>query len=300
MPEIVSNCLLCDGEHSQLFDRRVFENRVVENRICQNCGFVYQSPRMTTPETNDFYASEYRQMYQGSSGPNPKDLTIQELRAESLVKFVKKQIDQVSHMLDIGCSAGLLLHAFNLAFGCHPVGIEPGDAYREYAAKTGFKVFGSLTDLQSTGEARFDLISMAHVLEHIPDPLSYLVYLREEILVPKGWLLLEVPNLYMHDSFEVAHLSSFSAHTLRQMVNKAGYELVRMEKHGRPRSNILPYYLVILCQPVLVIRKSPLSPEGSVRLKRRVGLLYRRLVSRIFPVLAWKNLAESYNRMQPK
>jgi 2-polyprenyl-3-methyl-5-hydroxy-6-metoxy-1,4-benzoquinol methylase len=292
MPEIVEKCLLCNAERSQLFDQRTFEGRLVENRICKACGFVFQSPRMTAAETNDFYAVEYRKLYQGSSTPIEKDLAVQEQRAESLAAFTRKHVKQVARVLDVGCSAGLLMQAFNHTFGCTPVGIEPGDAYREVAAKTGFKTYASLKEMQSAGEKRFDLISMAHVLEHIPDPLAYLTGLREQILSPEGCLLLEVPNLYMHDSFEVAHLSSFSAHSLRRMVAKAGFNVIVMKKHGRPRSKFLPYYLTVLCCPVTRKIKASQRPERAVRFKRRMGLTYRRIMSRLFPAQAWKSFVE--------
>lgn len=292
MPEKVDKCLLCNAERSQLFDQRSFEGRSVENRICRACGFVYQSPRMTAAETNDFYAAEYRRLYQGSSDPIPRDLAVQELRAESLAAFTKKHVKQVARALDVGCSAGLLMQAFNHTFGCTPVGIEPGDAYRQVAARTGFKTYPTLQDMQTAGEARFDLVSMAHVLEHIPDPLAYLVNLREQILTSQGCLLLEVPNLYMHDSFEVAHLSSFSAHSLRRMLARAGFNGLVMEKHGRPRSNLLPYYLTVLCCPAAPKMRSSLRPERAVRFKRSLGLFYRRVVSRLFPKLAWRFFIE--------
>lgn len=263
---------------------------MVENRICQTCGFVFQSPRMTELENTEFYATQYRQLYQGSNAPNPKDLAIQELRAASLVAFVKPLVKEVSRYLDIGCSAGKLLQAFDLSYGCLAEGIEPGNAYREVASKTDFKIHPSLTDLDLTDATRFDLISMAHVLEHIPQPLPFLIALREKYLSPGGWLLLEVPNLYMHDSFEVAHLSSFSGHTLRQMLHKAGFDVIRMEKHGRPRSNLLPYYLTVLAQPALSQQAVSVRNEKLVRFKRRSGLFYRRSVSRLFPTLAWKEL----------
>jgi 2-polyprenyl-3-methyl-5-hydroxy-6-metoxy-1,4-benzoquinol methylase len=281
---------------SQLFDRRTFEGRVVDNRLCLTCGFVYQSPRMTASETEAFYASEYRQLYQGSNSPNPKDLTIQALRAESLVSFFGEQSSEVKRVLDIGSSAGLLLQAFTRVFDSQVVGIEPGLAYREYAQHNGLKVYESLTELESAGESPFDLVCMAHVLEHLPDPLSYLISLREKALAGKGWLLLEVPNLYMHDSFEVAHLSAFSAHTLRQMVEKAGYQVMKLEKHGRPRSSLLPYYLLMLCQPNLIKAGRNIHPERLVLIKRRIGLFQRRKVNRIFPSLAWKSLPEERGR----
>jgi SAM-dependent methyltransferase len=292
MPETVAKCLLCNSEESQLFDRRTFEGRPVENRICKTCGFVYQSPRMTPAETNDFYASEYRKLYQGSSEPNRKDLAVQEKRAEGLAAFTRQHVKQVSRALDVGCSAGMLMQTLNHTFGCTPVGIEPGDAYRAVAVRNGFKVYASLREMKTAGEARFDLISMAHVLEHIPDPLGYLVDLREQYLAPDGCLLLEVPNLYMHDSFEVAHLSSFSAGTLRRMLALAGFDVIVMEKHGRPRSDLLPYYLTVLCCPSSGKLKAATRPERAVRFKRRLGLSYRRVVNRLFPALAWKSFVD--------
>jgi len=292
MPETVNKCLLCNAERSQLFDQRIFEGWVVENRICLSCGFVFQSPRMTAAETNDFYAAEYRKLYQGSSDPSPKDLAVQEQRADFLAAFTKKHVKQVARVLDVGCSAGFLMQAFNHTFGCNPVGIEPGNAYRDFAVKTKFKVYTTLQDMRAASETRYDLISMVHVLEHIPDPLAYLVTLREQYLSPDGYLLLEVPNLYIHDSFEVAHLSSFSSHSLRRMVTKAGFAVMVMEKHGRPRSSILPYYLTVLCCPATKKAGSSQRPERAVRFKRRMGLLYRRVMSRLFPAQTWKSFIE--------
>jgi uncharacterized protein YbaR (Trm112 family) len=122
--------------------------------------------------------------------------------------------------------------------------------------------------------------------------LGYLIALREKYLTPEGCLLLEVPNLYIHDSFEVAHLSSFSAHTLRSMVAKAGFVVMAMEKHGRPRSSILPYYLTVLCCPATKKAGSSQRPERAVRIKRRLGLLYRRVLGRLFPTQTWKSFIE--------
>ena len=292
MPEIVKNCLLCSSDQNLHFDTRTFAGRIVENRICQSCGFVFQSPRMTSDEAENFYTSEYRQLYQGSPGPNPKDLHMQELRAGLLASFAGRHIHQVSRHLDIGSSAGSLNQSIHQKFDSQSVGVEPGQAYREFASAAGFKVYASLQEMQSAGETKFDLVTMSHVLEHILDPLSYLVHLREQILTEDGCLLVEVPNLYFHDSFEVAHLSSFSIHTLRQLLRKAGFEMIAIHKHGLPRSMVIPYFLTVLCCPSKSGIGFRLKPERFVALKRRFGLFERRVVSHFFPTLAWKPLTE--------
>ena len=295
MPENVSNCPLCGSDQKKLFDQRRFRDQMVQNQICLNCGLVFQSPRMTTAELDVFYQQEYRQLYQGSDGPNPKDLAVQHGRAESLINFAQENLAKVSHHLDIGCSAGLLLAAFAKAYGCRSVGVEPGDAYREFAKGEGFTVYPALETIQENGRERFDLISLAHVLEHIASPVQYLAALRRDWLTADGYLLVEVPNLYCHDSFEVAHLVAYSPHSLTQTLQAAGFEVIGFKQHGQPRSQVLPLYLTALAHPGLNASIHQLKPERWVAAKRRYGLIHRRLLSRLMPRRVWLPADASVN-----
>lgn len=281
----VRQCPLCHHETSQHFDTCEFRGYTVHNRVCDHCGMVYQSPRMSTVELDEFYAAEYRQVYQGDEGPTQKDLRTQKGRADSLLGFVRDTVSQVNRHLDIGCSAGILLTAFRDHYGSQPVGVEPGDSYRKHAKAQGLTVYAAIEDLPTARQDRYTLISMAHVLEHLSNPVGYLTYLREKHLTSDGWLLLEVPNLYCHDSFEIAHLVSFSAHTLSETVQKAGFEIVKLEAHGRPRSELLPLYLTVLARP----GKSAgvIQPEKNVACKRRLGMFRRRVLQKLFPKKAW-------------
>lgn len=315
MIETVFECPLCGSSPSQLFDHIRFRERVVSYRLCSGCGLVYQSPRMTAVESESFYQQEYRQLYQGSEGPSPKDLVAQRGRAESLLAFTTKKLNQVERLLDIGCSAGLLLQRFQQAYSCRAIGVEPGRAYLDYARAQGLEVYESLETLrqhivgagldikQTNGRDRqtrpyFDLISMAHVLEHLPDPVGYLIALRQDWLQPGGHLLIEVPNLYAHDCFEVAHTMAFSTHTLLETVRCAGYEPLEVQQHGLPRSRLIPLYITLLVAPAIARSESVYSKEGKpwtptpetrVRIKRHMGLLRRRLLTTLFPQRAWRS-----------
>jgi 2-polyprenyl-3-methyl-5-hydroxy-6-metoxy-1,4-benzoquinol methylase len=287
MNMIVQFCPLCGSDQSNLFDRRDFRSQQVYNRICSSCGLVYQSPRMSESELEKFYEHEYRQLYQGNEGPNPKDLAVQQSRADSLLGFTRGKLTHCSRHLDNGCSAGLLLQRFQEAYKCQSIGTEPGSAYRSYAQEHGLRVYASIDELAPKGEPQFDLISMAHVLEHIGDPVTYLISLRESLLDTDGHLLVEVPNLYAHDSFEVAHLISFSAHTLSQTLQKAGFEIIALEQHGRPRSEILPLYLTALARASTKPGTFNLQQERGVRRKRLMGMLRSQLLTRLAPRRAW-------------
>jgi 2-polyprenyl-3-methyl-5-hydroxy-6-metoxy-1,4-benzoquinol methylase len=287
MPEDVRTCTLCGSNRSALFDHHSFRGRKVTNRICLNCGLVYQSPRMTESEAAAFYADEYRLLQEGSTDPTTRNISIQNARAALLYDFIQPVLTTVSRHLDIGSSMGILLQHIRGDYHNQTVGVEPGEAHRMHARKEGLTVYATLEDLEKTGEARFDLVSMSHVLEHLPDPVGYLTHLRECVLTPAGWLLLEVPNLYAHDSFEVAHLYAFSPHTLQEVLHKSGFDILKFEKRGRPNSALLPLFLTVLCRPAQQPGTRPIRPERGVALKRRMGMFRRRILTRLFPQRAW-------------
>lgn len=286
MPEIVNHCPLCSSDSKISFDRRDFRGYTVYNVICKRCGLVYQASRMSVAESQSFYEAEYRRLYQGQEGPSTKDLAVQAKRAQVTLEFTRPYISACARILDIGCSSGILLRQFRDHFQSQVTGIEPGTSYRRYAHSLGLEVFSSLEEVEQQGLSPFNLVSMMHVLEHLPEPVQYLQNLRLKHLTPHGWLLLEVPNLYAHDCFEVAHLVSFSPHTLTQVVEKAGYRVVRQKTHGEPRSKLIPLYLTLLAQPDSTTHFS-LRPDHLVRARRTAGFLYRRIVTRLFPRQAW-------------
>jgi SAM-dependent methyltransferase len=287
MPEIVMQCPLCASGSSRLFDRGEFHGHLVENRTCLACGLVYQSPRMTEIEAAAFYSEEYRLLQEGSKDPTSRNMAVQDKRARSLLEFARPVIPAVSRHLDIGCSMGILLQYFQDNYHDQAVGVEPGEAHRARARENGITVYTALEELERSGEAPFDLVSLAHVLEHLPDPVAYLTHLRQTLLAADGWLLLEVPNLYAHNSFELAHLVAFSPHSLCETLRRAGFEIIKFEKHGRPNSGLFPLFLTALCRPMRQPVPAVVRPEQGVAFKRRLGMLRRWLLERLLPGRAW-------------
>ncbi|HEY5159255.1 MAG TPA: class I SAM-dependent methyltransferase [Anaerolineales bacterium] len=279
MTQEVSTCLLCGSNLSSLFDRRTFRDFQITNRICDHCGLVYESPRMTEEETDEFYKREYRLTHDRHEGPTEKELAIQRARANALFNIIHAKIQKITRNLEIGCSAGFLLVKLKEQYHCDAAGIEPGIAFRDYAINQNLKVYSSMDELVQGGEERFDLITMSHVLEHLVDPIAYLVRLRESLLTQDGRLFIEVPNLYAHDCFEFSHLYSFSAHTLQQVLQQSGFQIEHMVKHGQPRSRFTPLYINVLARPDPAgVALQPIEPERDVRIKRRTGIFMREFV----------------------
>ena len=91
---------------------------------------------------------------------------------------------------------------------------------------------------------------MSHVLEHVAQPVSFLSHLRQSYLAPTGYLLLEVPNLYAHRSFEATHAICFTEKTLRATLARAGFATRALQIHNLPRSDVdRPLYISALATP---------------------------------------------------
>jgi SAM-dependent methyltransferase len=291
MPEILEKCPLCSEKKSLPFDRRKYKGYVIENRICAHCGLVFLSPRMTEKELDAFYRDEYSQLYRGEKGILPREISTQHGRAAASLDFISGFVSSVQRHLDFGCSTGIQLDDFHQKYGSEMVGVEPDPVRREHAGEKGVAVYASLDDLLEGERGNFDLISLFHVLEHLSNPVQYLTLFRERFLAPGGWLLIEVPNLYGHDSFEVAHLFAFSSHTLVETLRRTGFEITALKTHGKPASKILPLYLTVLAQAVPVPEQAnPYNPvpERWVAAKRKLGLLKKGVYQRLLPQLAWQ------------
>ncbi|HAJ56851.1 MAG TPA: hypothetical protein DCL35_03665 [Candidatus Omnitrophica bacterium] len=99
-------------------------------------------------------------------------------------------------ILDIGSGRGFMLYYLKKFYGYETViGTQISKNGLEFSRKRlGLEVYGKdLLDLD-LGDSRFDVISMWHVLEHVPAPERYIEKIYSS-LKPGGKLVVEVPNL---------------------------------------------------------------------------------------------------------
>ena len=98
-------------------------------------------------------------------------------------------------LLDIGAGTGdfLMVAKEN---GWQTTGIEPSDKARNIAIKKGVFLADSLSVLD---DHSFDVITMWHVLEHVPN-LEYQIRELKRLLKPTGTILIAVPNFNSYDA----------------------------------------------------------------------------------------------------
>lgn len=288
------HCLLCGNSKAKILSEMDSFGFKVRYYLCQTCGFVFQNPGESAAADPAFYDETYRKLYQSTEEPTAKDLRQQRLRAEYQLNLMQNHgVCRLGRALDIGASSGTLMQTFHEAYGGEMIGVEPGNAYRKLAEEKGFKVYPSLDQLQANETAKFDLVTIMHVLEHLEDPLGTLREIKAGLLEDRGFLLVEVPNFYAHESYELAHLSCFTEHTLSEMLKQAGYSIMHARKHGYPRSETLDLYLTVLARPETEPDDNrAISPERNVALKRALGTLRRNVLTKLVPAKTWLPLED--------
>lgn len=107
-------------------------------------------------------------------------------------------------ILDIGAGTGDFLVQCKKS-GWKVEGVEPSKNARDLAEnKLGTKLKTQISEL---GTEKYDVITMWHVLEHVPNLIDYVSQLNG-LLKPKGTLVVAVPN---HKSFDAANYGKFWA-----------------------------------------------------------------------------------------
>jgi len=142
-------------------------------------------------------------------------------------------LPQRGALLDVGTGNGAVLRsAGSLLPGWSLYAFDVGDRYRdEIEAMRGVKGFWS-EDLCRVPLGEFDLVVLWQTLEHIPDPVAFLVQVAEKH-APGGRLLIQVPDV-LRTPFDVAvidHESHFGPAQLSHVCSRAGLRIV-LEGHA--------------------------------------------------------------------
>lgn len=148
-------------------------------------------------------------------------------------------------LLDVGCAAGHLLDSAKEA-GFDVVGVDQTPHTVAEARARGHRVvLGTLEELvanQPDQQGAYDVVTALDVIEHVPDPQSFLQKLVD-LARPGGLVVLSTPNysglvarlLGARDPFMIPpeHLNFFTIDGLHALANRAQVRIERMETFGR-------------------------------------------------------------------
>ena len=205
---------------------------------CARCGLVRLEPRPDEATMNAAYAAT---TYARAEGESETD----EL-AKRLDTFFVKQAERAVQafggttagvLLDVGCGDGRFLAAMQQQ-GWTVEGLETDKVAANLARRrTGATIHETYLENAPSEAQNFDMVSLLHVLEHVPDPRETLVsaYTR---LKPGGILLLALPNagsveanMFRSKWYPLdlpRHFWGFTPRTLLRLVEECGFEMNRL------------------------------------------------------------------------
>ncbi|MDD5141089.1 MAG: class I SAM-dependent methyltransferase [Verrucomicrobiales bacterium] len=138
------------------------------------------------------------------------------------------------HLLDVGCGSGEWLASMR-DLGWLVRGVDFDENAVRVARQRGLEVECGSLEQQAFSNDSFDVVTLNHVIEHVPDPIKTLAECAR-ILKPGGRLILFTPNnaSLSHQLFKQdwrgleppRHLHLFSMQSLQQSLGLAGFREV--------------------------------------------------------------------------
>ncbi|MCZ8089311.1 MAG: class I SAM-dependent methyltransferase [Flavobacterium sp.] len=225
------------------FQNNIFYNKVVDHSVSKEVFDLHHNPEfdmlITFPkpsleklpsyyESDDYIShtdgkrSLFEKMYHFVKG----------IALKKKLKLINSQ-SQKGKLLDIGAGTGDFLAVAN-SDGWQTVGIEPSTKAKEIAIKKGVNFAQDFASLESNS---FDIITMWHVLEHVPNLEEYISELKR-LIKSSGTIIIAVPNFKSYDAkyygefwaaFDVPrHLWHFSKTAIQKLFAKQNLKLVEV------------------------------------------------------------------------
>lgn len=218
-PFLKTKDFLVTGEEFELV--QVSENGLLRTTpVPTNLSMYYQSEGYISH--TDRRRTLFEKLYQG----------IKTLNLKKKSKLLKRLRATPGRLLDIGAGTGDFVLAAQRK-GWAAFGVEPNEDARAKGEGKGARVWA---DIELLPEGMFDIITLWHVLEHLPDPDRVIKTLHGR-LANKGHVIVAAPNYRSLDAKHYGpfwagydaprHLWHFTKPSLEDLFKSLGFELIQ-------------------------------------------------------------------------
>lgn len=199
-----------------------------EARLDKKLSMFRQIP---SKELKEILKSAYWKGSMLTGGMN--DAIIGNARVDSAIDFIKKNfnLDKNIKVLEIGCGEGQIIQKLS-ALGIQCVGLEPAPV--EGIENENLKMVRDFFPSKKIKD-KFDLILHFGVMEHINDPVNFLIE-QQKLLTDGGEIICAIPDceedlkngdisLFLHE-----HFNYFTKYNIANVAKSANLSLVKTEK----------------------------------------------------------------------
>jgi 2-polyprenyl-3-methyl-5-hydroxy-6-metoxy-1,4-benzoquinol methylase len=199
--------------------------------VCTQCGFGYADTSVDQRDYEEFYAkfSKYADNRTSTGGGESAwDAERLQATAADIARIVP---DKSARMVDIGCANGGLLRALRDLGYTNLCGLDLSPAcVRQTKESPGVDAYiGSLSQIPSEA-GPFDCVILLHVLEHVKDLQSAMIYVRQ-FLNRGAYLYVETPDATRYadyvfapfQDFNTEHINHFSLTSMANLLCRCGF-----------------------------------------------------------------------------
>ncbi|ALM08479.1 methyltransferase [Sediminicola sp. YIK13] len=158
--------------------------------------------------------------------------SVKKINLRNKITLINQYTTNSKSVLDVGAGTGDFLKQAQLN-GWTIAGVEPNPKARDLAEKKNINLSSSLEEIT---EPLYDVITLWHVLEHLPN-LETQISKLHNLLKPNGTLIIAIPNFKSYDAkyykefwaaYDVPrHLYHFSRKAIDRIFSKHKFELIR-------------------------------------------------------------------------
>lgn len=237
---VYRRCPLCAHEDSRLVCLRPDRLAV---HACEQCGMHFVKAVPSEQQLTKFYQRyAFYKGYAEREEVRPLSLRWRDMVYHCSQNLYIETLEQTGGLrdktlLDMGCSTGTFMQLARFK-GAKASGFELDGAARRAAQSIGFEV----AERAPEGGARFDIITAFHVLEHLPEPGSW-VKDMVRLLKPEGRAVIAVPNATEVRDFgeswigfrvDLEHLNYFDLKSLSRLLETHGLYVEHAWQHRQP------------------------------------------------------------------
>ena len=240
-------CYVCESTHHSAVTGKVRDLPDTKILQCDECGLVFLENFSHIHQ--NFY--ENSGMYNGDI--DIPSVQLRENQPDDLRRFQHvKELIRNRKVLDFGCAYGGFLDIARTV-SSKAEGVEINAKAKEVLSAKGIEMYTQLQQLSD--QKKYDVITLFHVLEHLPDPRVVLSQLSDH-LEDDGCFIIEVPNskdalleIYNNKAFSEftywsCHLMLFNENNLRTLLQQCNLKAEYVKQVQRyPLSNHL-YWLM--------------------------------------------------------
>lgn len=277
------NCIICSGKKFKIIwnnkirsGKNIFTKKKEIIYQCLSCDLVFLKNKRKILENSATARSIYNK-----NNSIREFLNFHKPRELKKLNFLKKFINfENKNILESNCGAGVLLTVLKKK-SKSTSGIDD-KSYKAYLNSGGHNYFSSF-DEAINNKKKFDIVLSLSELEHKCDPIDFMKKVKK-VLSKSGKILLRIPNykniysmilgdfFYKYD-FRSSHNYYFSEKNIDLLIKKVDLTVEKkLGFHEYEFNHLLAY----------------------IREKKRIGGLYKKVVSEKDEILLKKNIEKSF------